>query len=250
MVMSNRSVEGGGVVRAAGAQLMHEAPALDDDMTIAVLLCDDHPTFAKGLGPLLTDESSDIEVVGIATGGVEAEQMVRELRPDVVLMDIRMPDIDGIEAARRIRAISPTTRVVMLTVSDDEVELYRAVRAGASGWVSKARDASDVVAVIRAVSHGHLVLPADLAASVLTDFGGDHAVSLSNEERVLLAGIARGVTNLELAGSLHLSERTVRRRIEDLYSKLHVTDRLQAALWASQHGIAATDDRNADGGGR
>jgi len=243
-------VEGGEVVGVGGAQLMHVAPALDDDMTIAVLLCDDHPTFAKGLGPLLTDEGSDIEVVGIATGGAEAERMVRELRPDVVLMDVRMPGVDGIEAARRIRAVSPTTRVVMLTVSDDEVELYRAVRAGASGWVSKARDVSEVVAVIRAVSHGHLVLPVDLAISVLTDFAGGDAVALTDEERALLAGIAQGTTNLDLAVSLHLSERTVRRRIEDLYAKLGVTDRLQAALWASQHGIGTPPDRSTHGDGR
>lgn len=249
--MSNAAdFEGGGVVRGTSAQLLYEAPALDDDMTIAVLLCDDHPTFAKGLGALLADEDGDIDVVGIAVSGPEAERMVRELRPDVVLMDIRMPDVDGIEATRRIRAVSPTTRVVMLTVSDDEVELYRAVRAGASGWVSKARDATEVAAVIRAVSLGHLVLPADLAFSVLSDFGTDDAVSLSEEEHALLAGIASGATNLDLAAALHLSERTVRRRIEDLYSKLHLADRLQAALWAREHGIDRPHDRSREDGGR
>ena len=249
MVMSNQcDVEGGEVVGVTSVQLMHEAPALDDDMTIAVLLCDDHPTFAKGLAPLLADEGDDIEVVGVATGGAEAERLVRELRPDVVLMDVRMPGVDGIEATRRIRAASHATRVVMLTVSDDEVDLYRAVRAGASGWVSKSRDSTELAAVIRAVSHGHLVLPADLGAGVLTDLMAGDAMPLSDEERALLSGFARGATNLDLAAALHLSERTLRRRIEQLYSKLDLTDRLHAALWAREHGFGGPSDHGRDGG--
>lgn len=232
------------------AQLLHEAPALDEAMTIAVLLCDDHPTFAEGLGRLLADEAGDIEVVGVATDAEDAERLVRELLPDVVLMDVRMPDTDGIEATRRIRAVAPTTRVVMLTVSDDETDVYRALRAGASGWLSKEHDAADVAAVVRAVSSGHLVLPAHLAATVLCDLETAEPDTLADEERELLAGIARGETNKGLGARLHLSERTVRRRIENIYLKLHLADRLQAALWAREHGIGGKQDRAAGSRGR
>jgi DNA-binding NarL/FixJ family response regulator len=206
-------------------------------MPIAVLLCDDHPTFARGLGSLLDREADDIQVVGIATGAEMAVRLVRDLLPDVVLMDVRMPQVDGIEATRQIRTASPTTRVVMLTVSDDPGDLHRALRAGACGWIGKDCDAGDVAETVRAVHRDYLVLPSELAAELLGALETFQPCGITEEERALLAGIARGETNRDLASRLHLSERTVRRRIEDIYSKLHLADRLQAAIWAREQGI-------------
>lgn len=232
---------GGEVVGVANATCLEErrdaSTRRDRDMTIAVLLCDDHPTFARGLGALLDSEADDIEVVAVATDAEMAVRIVRDGLPDVVLMDVRMPGTDGIEAARRIREASPTTRVVMLTVSDEPRDLHRALWAGACGWVGKECDASDVAEAVRAAHRGYLVLPAELAGELLDAISTVEPPGITDEERALLAGISRGETNHDLAARLHLSERTVRRRIEDIYSKLHLADRLAAAIWAREQGI-------------
>lgn len=222
----------------------------DTTIRIAVVLCDDHPTFARGLALLLEGEAAELEVVGIATTAEEAEQLVREVLPDLVLMDVRMPDVDGIEATRRIRAASPSTKVVMLTASDEPVDLYRALRSGASGWVDKGADADEIVAAVRSVCGGQLVIPAGMAGNVIADLEAADPNVLSEVEQEILGGIGRGETNRDMAARLFLSERTVRRRVEDIYSKLHLADRLHAAVYANQRGFGgtrATPDREAGG---
>ena len=226
-----------GVTSATRQEHAAAGPDGHAEMTIDVLLCDDHPTYARGLGALLDREASDLRVVGIATSADAAVSIVRDALPDVVLMDVRMPDVDGIEATRTIRSLSPTTKVVMLTVSDEPRDLHRALRAGACGWVGKESDAADVAEAVRAVHRGYLVLPSELAEDILGSLRSFEPGGITEEERELLAGISRGETNLELAARLHLSERTVRRRIEDIYSKLHLADRLAAAIWAREQGI-------------
>lgn len=206
-------------------------------MTILVTICDDHPAFALGLAKLLADDAPDIEVVGVADGAEEAERLAREVLPDVMLMDIMLPGIDGIEATRRVRSASPGTKVVILTASDEVHDLQRAMRAGASGYVVKDQDVTEIADAVRAIARGNLVLPSHLAASLLHDLESA-APDLNDAEREILAGIARGETNKDLATRLHLSERTVRRRVEDIYSKLHLADRIGAAIYATKRGLA------------
>lgn len=239
------------VTRSLPAEIdPRDAQPIGERMAIAVMLCDDHPAFARGLAKLLESEAPDLDVVGVATSAPEIERLVREALPDVVLMDIRMPDTDGIEATRRIRAASPTTKVVMLTVSDEVADLYGALRAGASGYVRKDDEVAQIVNVVRSVQRGHLAIPADLVGDVLHDLEqlDDHA--LNDAERDILAGIGRGETNRDMAARLHLSERTVRRRVEDVYSKLHLADRLQAAVYANQRGLGGARAHDRGTGGR
>jgi len=208
--------------------------------TLSAVICDDHPTFARGLARLLQDEAPDISVVAVVADANDAETAVRELLPDVVLMDIRMPGGNGIDATRRLRAASPTTKVMILTVSDEQADLYAAMRAGAMGYVTKDKDVSEIANALRSVFRGHLVIPADLAGRFLHDLeGADPAFALNDVEREILAGIAHGETNREIGARLHMSERTVRRRVEDIYSKLHLADRLEAAIYASERGIGS-----------
>ena len=231
------------IVPVDRSALLDDHAFIGEGMAIAVLLCDDHPAFARGLAKLLESEASDVEVVGVATSGVEAERLVRELLPEVVLMDIRMPGVDGIEATRRVRSASPTTKVMMLTVSDEQTDLYRALRAGASGYISKEHDVVEIANALRSVHRGHLVIPAHLVSDVLADLeAADPA--LSENERAILAGIALGETNKEIGARLHMSERTIRRRVEDIYSKLHIADRIGAAIYAHERGIGAEQPRS------
>jgi DNA-binding NarL/FixJ family response regulator len=206
-------------------------------MTIGVIICDDHPAFARGLAALLRDEASDFDPVGVAFDADEAERLAGEGPPDVVLMDIRLPGVDGVEATRRIRAISPSTKVVMLTASDEQADLYKALRAGASGYLLKESDVDEIITAIRSVMRGHLVIPAHLVRDIVIDLEAQDPKALSDVEREILSAIARGLTNKEIAARLHVSERTVKRRVEDVYAKLHLTDRLEAAVYAAQQGI-------------
>ena len=226
-------------------QLLNDAPSMGESTAIGVMICDDHPAFARGLATLLEQEAADIEVAGVITNSDELEQAARQSPPDVLLLDLRMPGMDGIEAARRMRTISPTTRVLVLTASDEQSDLYQALRAGASGYVLKGADVSEIAGAVRSVFLGHLVIPAHLVGSFVHDLEEADPTSLSEVERDILGGIARGETNREIADRLHMSERTVRRRVEDVYTKLHVTDRLQAAVYASKRGLGGQG-----GGGR
>jgi DNA-binding NarL/FixJ family response regulator len=221
---------------------LNDAPTNEESMAIGVMICDDHPAFARGLGSLLEQEAADIEVAAVVTSVEDLERAARQSPPDVLLLDLRMPGTDGIEAARRMRAMAPGTRIVVLTASDDQSDLYKALKAGASGYVLKESDVSEIAGAVRSVFRGHLVIPAHLVGSFVHDLEEADPASLSDLERDILDGIARGETNREIAERLHMSERTVRRRVEDVYAKLHVTDRLQAAMYASKQGFG--------GGGR
>jgi DNA-binding NarL/FixJ family response regulator len=201
-------------------------------MTVLVI-CDDHPTFARGLQRLLMEEAPDFDVVGTAVDAASVERLVAEVAPDIVLMDIALPGVDGVEATRRIRALSPTTKIVMLTASDEASDLYQSLRAGASAYVVKDADVGEIITTIRAVGTGHLVVPSHLAGRMLADLNQTEP-TLSDVDRAILGGIAAGETNRELAVLLHMSERTLRRRVGDLYAKLHLADRIEAALYASK----------------
>jgi DNA-binding NarL/FixJ family response regulator len=175
----------------------------------------------------------------VVTNVDDAVRLAAEVLPDCVLMDLRLPGTNGIEGIRQVREVSPTTRVVALTASDDQQDLYAALRAGASGYVVKDSDVSEIAGAILAVCRGQLVIPAHLVGAFLLDLEAGPTDTLGDEERQILARIAKGETNRDIAARLHLSERTVRRRIENLYSKLHLADRIDAALYAARSGIAS-----------
>lgn len=213
----------------------------------SVIICDDHPAFARGLAELLKSEAPDLEVIAVTSGAEEATRIAAEMLPDCVLMDLRMPGTSGIDGIRKVREASPTTTVVALTASDEQRDLYSALRAGASGYVLKESDVSEIAGAVRAVCRGQLVIPAHLVGAFMADLEVANSEGLGEQEREILARIARGETNREIAAGVFVSERTVRRRIENLYSKLHLADRIDAALYASRRGIAS--DADGTGGG-
>ncbi len=217
---------------------VHEAT-----MVIDLIICDNHPAWAKGLASLIEAEAADLKVKGVAAGSDEAERMVRELLPDIVLMDVRMPDTGGIEATRRIRSASPTTKVVILTVSEEASDLYAALKAGASGYVLKERDVPEIADAVRSVHRGQLVIPAELVSRFVEDLDDTDPKALNDPEREILAALARGETNKEIALRMHVSERTVKRRLQDIYQKLHLADRLEATIYAVQKGLGSQGSR-------
>jgi two-component system, NarL family, response regulator LiaR len=180
-------------------------------------------------------------VLAVVTTVDDAVRVAAEVLPDCVLMDLRLPVTNGIEGIRRVREVSPSTTVVALTASDDQHDLYEALRSGASGYVVKDSDVREIAGAVLAACRGQLVIPAHLVGAFLFDLEHGPTDSLGDEEREILARIAMGETNRDIAARLHLSERTVRRRVENLYAKLHLADRIEAALYASKQGIAPLD---------
>jgi DNA-binding NarL/FixJ family response regulator len=208
---------------------------------IRLLLADDQVLFRQGLRTILESEP-DLQVVGEAGDGLEAVELARTRQPDVVLMDIRMPRMDGVEATRRIREAGGT-QVVILSTYDDEL-VFEALRVGAAGYLLKDFPAEELIKAIRTVHHGGGVLiPPPIAAKVVAELrrrGGDatpHEPLTAREEEIL-GLVARGLSNREIAETLYLSEGTVKNALSRIYAKLRARDRTQAALWAVQHGLA------------
>ena len=206
---------------------------------ITVLVADDQELFRRGMQTVLATEAG-FNVVGEASDGAAAVARTTDLAPDVVLMDVRMPEMDGIEAARRIRELAPSTRVIMLTVSDEEDDLYGAVRAGANGYLLKDASLDDVADAVRAVARGESLISPSMASKLLSEFtnltSGTTADAaepkLSDREREVLKLVAQGLTNREAANALHLSENTVKNHVANILDKLHLRSRLEAAMYA------------------
>jgi len=196
-------------------------------MTIGVVLHDTQKGPGRSLARLLEAQASDVEVVGVAGTADELERLVADTLPEVVLMPLCMP-AEGAEHVRRIRSASPTTRIVLLAGRDDEADLYRALRAGASGYVGVTDGAATIAGAVRAVCRGQLVIPAHLAGEVLRELGDGSPIPLNSAEREVLAGVARGESTREIGSRLRMSERAVHRRVEDIFSKLHLADRVAA----------------------
>lgn len=211
------------------------------DAGIRVVVVDDHALYRRGLEAVLSSED-DLVVVGEASGGVEAVTRVEELRPDVVLMDVRMPGGDGIEAAQRIRDLGLGTKVVMITTSDDQKDLVAAIRAGAKGYLLKDAEPDDIVAGIRAVHRGQSLLSPALAPTLLAEFSavmdGDAdsggTAALTDRERQVLAVLGEGLTNKEIAARLFISENTVKNHVHNILDKLGLHSRTEAALLAAR----------------
>jgi DNA-binding NarL/FixJ family response regulator len=206
---------------------------------IRVLLCDDHAVVREGLARLL-ERTDGIDVVGTAADGAEGVKETVALRPDVVLMDLAMPNVDGIAATRRIVSQAPETRVVVLTSFGDNARIHDALDAGALGYLLKDAEASEVVRAIRAAARGEAPLDPRVAREVLARGTAPAALSgMTAREREVLALLGTGLANKAIARRLGISEATVKAHLTRIFRQIGVTDRTQAAIWAREHRIAS-----------
>ena len=201
---------------------------------IRVLIVDDHAVVRTGLTQLLAT-SDELELVGAARDGEEALSIAEDLRPDVILMDISMPRLDGIAATRRILERLPETHVLVLTSFSDQSRIVEAIQAGAEGYLLKHAEPDQILAGIRAVAEGGLPLDPIVARALLTARRPPAAVTLTDREREVLGLVRNGLPNKLIARKLGISERTVKAHLSSVYQQLDVTDRTQAALWAAEH---------------
>ena len=210
---------------------------------IRVLIADDNARFRRGLRALL-DATPDIEVVGEAADGAEAVALAERLQPDVVLMDLQMPGVDGIEATRRILETSPHIGVLMLTMFEDDDSVFAAMRAGARGYLLKGARKAEILRAIRGVASGEAIFGPAIARRLMQYFAASRQAGaaaafpdLTEREREILALMAAHRTNPEIARRLSLSVKTVRNHVSNIFSKLQVADRAQAILRAREAGL-------------
>jgi DNA-binding NarL/FixJ family response regulator len=211
---------------------------------IRVLLADDHDLFRQGIRRLL-EGSPDLEVVGEARTGQDTVRLVEELAPDIVLLDISMPALSGIDAARLIKTASPRTGIIILTVHADEEFLFEAIKAGAMGYLLKDASADELIRAIRVIYGGEGLLAPSMAAKVMREFARTHEVTdlarvltpLTHREVEILQHVAAGLANKEIAHKLSISERTVKNHLSNIMEKLHVNSRTQAAVYALRSGL-------------
>jgi DNA-binding NarL/FixJ family response regulator len=207
---------------------------------IRVVIVDDQPLFTDGLGRIVGAQSG-MEVVGTAHDGASGVRMCQELKPDVVLMDISMPVMNGVMATRRIRNILPDAKVLILTVHADDVHVFQGIKAGATGYLLKDCTPDDLSRAIRTVHAGDTIMAPEIARKVLLAFEEadqePSAPSLTEREVEIITAITRGRGNKQIAYDLDISEKTVRNHISNIYRKLHVYDRTQAVLYAIREGI-------------
>ncbi len=215
-----------------------------------ILLADDHILFRKGLAQLLNSQP-DFQVIGEAADGLEALEKARELMPDLILMDIDMPRCDGREATRLIKAEMPYVVIVILTVSDDEQDLFAAIKNGAQGYLLKKIDPADLFEQLRGLALGEAALSRLMANKILREFvrteperprTGDDP--LTGRERQVLQLVARGLTNREIAETLVIAENTVKNHLRNILGKLHMDNRVQAAAYALREGLAPLETEN------
>jgi DNA-binding NarL/FixJ family response regulator len=206
-----------------------------------VLIADDQAVFRRGLHVVLSTEA-DIEVVAEAEDGEEAVAKAEEMAPDVVLMDVRMPRVNGIEAARRIRRTLPSTKILMLTVSDEEEDLFEAIKAGANGYLLKEISVEEVAAAIHSAMQGESRISPSMAAKLLNEFNTLAKVAAEREqlpapvltarELEVLKLVARGMSNKDVADELFISENTVKNHVRNILEKLHLHSRMEAVMYA------------------
>jgi DNA-binding NarL/FixJ family response regulator len=210
-----------------------------------VLIADDHPVFRHGIRAILSAEP-DLDVVGEASGGAEAVALAAELRPDLVLMDVSMPGVNGIEATRQILAANPDARILMITMFEDDSSVFTAMRAGARGYVLKDAEKQEMLRAIRAAGNGEAIFSPAVATRVIDYFASGAATrhapeqfpELTDREREILALIAAGHRNQAIAAKLHLSHSTVRNYVSSIFAKMQVADRPGAIIRARAAGIS------------
>jgi DNA-binding NarL/FixJ family response regulator len=206
---------------------------------IRVLVVDDHKRMRAGLRALLAT-AEDVEVVGAAADGAEALALAARTHPEVVLMDVSMPGMDGVEATRRLLERQPSARVVMLTSFADERLLLEAVDAGAIGYLLKDADPQEVIGGVRAAAQGYSPISGKVARALLTR-RLDPAKSFTQRERQVLSLLAAGLPNKQIAARLGITVGTVKAHLTSIYKRIGVTDRTQAAVWARRRGLTEDD---------
>ena len=205
-----------------------------------VMLVDDQPLVRNGIASLL--RSRGHEVVAEASNGREALAVVKEAAPDVILMDIHMPEMGGLETTRLVKAQYPNITIVMLTVSDDENDLFEAVKSGAHGYLLKDLEAHQFFEALDAIERGEAVIPSRLAGNLLAEFRStnqretESVDSLSPREKGVLDLVSEGLTNKEVAENLYISENTVKYHMKNILDKLHLRNRSQVIAWAARRG--------------
>ena len=223
------------------AEATNNRPTAVGEQTLRVLIVDDHALFRRGLQMVLKQEE-DLEVVGEAGDGHEAVQKAQELMPDVILMDVRMPRRSGIEATQQIKDVLPHVKILMLTISDEEADLYDAIKAGASGYLLKEISIDEVADAIRSVWAGQSRISPSMASKLLTEFAAISkradesqrlpAPRLTDREMEVLKLVAQGLNNRDIAKELFISENTVKNHIRNILEKLHLHSRMEAVVYA------------------
>ncbi len=214
---------------------------------ITVIIVDDHAVVRQGLIAFLRTQD-DIEIIGEAENGAQLLELLPQSVPDVVLMDLIMPDMDGVEATRRVKTISPHTQVIIFTSYYKDEHIFPAVRAGALSYILKDTKPAELVDAIRKASRGEAVLHPRVAARLVKEVQGIRSESinpfseLSEREMEILRLIASGISNREIAETLFISEKTVKSHVSNILSKLHLADRTQAAVYAWNQGIVRRDE--------
>lgn len=216
---------------------------------LRVLLVDDHTLFREGIVSLLRTRLDIIQVVGEAEDGLEAIEKAKQLMPDLILMDIAMPRCNGLEATQLIKGEMPYVKIVMLTVSDHESDLFEAIKVGAQGYLLKNLDADQLFEMLEGVSHGEAPISRVTAAKILTEFGqrsredGAQDVMaktrLTQREKEVLKLVVEGATNKDIASTLFVTESTVKNHLRNILEKLHVQNRVQAAVYAVRKGLVS-----------
>jgi DNA-binding NarL/FixJ family response regulator len=226
----------------AGSSRKQKGEATEQaEQSVRVLVADDHALFRRGLQIVLKQEP-DIDVVGEAADGNEALEKAGELMPDVVLMDVRMPRRSGIDATRQIKDLMPHVKILMLTISDEEADLYEAIKAGASGYLLKEISIDEVAEAVRSVHAGQSRLSPSMASKLLVEFAAMSKraderpqlppPSLTEREMDVLTLVARGLNNRDIAAELIISENTVKNHIRNILEKLHLHSRMEAVVYA------------------
>ena len=212
---------------------------------IRVAIVDDQPLFTDGLGRIVGAQE-DMEVIGVAHDGKSGVKMCAELRPDVILMDINMPVMDGVTATGKIRDILPDAKILILTVHADDVHVFQGIKAGATGYLLKDCTPEDLSRAIKTVHTGDTIMAPEIARKMLLAFEEadpeqPEAPSLTKRELDIVTAFARGRGNKQIARDLSISEKTVRNHVSNIYKKLHVYDRTQAVLYAIREGLIETE---------
>jgi DNA-binding NarL/FixJ family response regulator len=226
------------VTNTHGESAVGEPPTADP---VRVLVVDDHALFRRGLDVVLAEEP-DIEIVGEAADGAEAVEKASLLAPDIVLMDVRMPRRGGIDACSAIKAAVPTAKIIMLTISDEEADLYEAIKAGAMGYLLKEISIAEVAEAIRSVQDGQSLISPSMAGKLLTEFATmarkDTAKAqvltprLTDREMEVLTLVAKGLANRDIARQLYISENTVKNHVRNMLEKLQLHSRMEAVMYA------------------